>query len=94
MSSRKTCKDALLAFGAERQIKKCVEELNELSVALLHNEGGKDTVDHVAEEIADVEIMLQQMILLLDCQDRVDKYRTKKLESLALKVKASRAEEN
>lgn len=51
-------------------------------------------MDHVAEEIADVEIMLQQMILLLDCQDRVDKYRTKKLESLALKVKASRAEEN
>ena len=41
MSSKKTCIDALRTFGAERQIKKCVGKLNELSVALLHNEGGK-----------------------------------------------------
>ena len=93
MGFRKICKDALLIFGAERQIKKCVEELTELCVALLHNECGKDTVDHVAEEIADVEIMLQQMMLLLDCQDQVDKYRARKLESLALKVKSNRSEE-
>ena len=87
MSSKKICKRALEVFGEEKQMKKCVEELNELAVALLHYEDGKDSEEHVAEEIADVEIMLQQMTLMIGCQTFVEKYRAGKLEQLANKVK-------
>jgi hypothetical protein len=93
MSSKKICKEALAVFGGKRQIKKCVEELNELSVALLHCDDGKDTVEHVAEEIADVEIMLQQMTLLFGCRTSVEKHRARKLEQLAFKVKCAQGEE-
>ena len=58
MSSKKICKDALQTFGAERQIKKCVEELTELCVALLHNENSKDTIDHIAEELASLRVKI------------------------------------
>lgn len=39
--------------GRQAQVIKCVEELNELAVALLHNDYA-----NTIEEIADVEIML------------------------------------
>lgn len=92
MSLRSICKEAIAAFGAKNQIKKCIEELGELSVALAHYEDGKDTLDHVAEEIADMEIMLQQMQLLFRCQSVVEAHRVNKMHRLREKIAKAKVE--
>ena len=43
-------------YGLENQLGKCIEELNELVEALSH-----ENIDHVQEEIADVENMIEQV---------------------------------
>lgn len=52
---------AVKKFGVPSQVTKALEELSELSVALLHYYSGKMTIDAVADEIADVEIMCSQL---------------------------------
>lgn len=51
-------------YGLENQLGKCIEELNELVEALSHQ-----NIDHVREEIADVENMLEQIKYLLGLSD-------------------------
>ena len=54
---------ALKTFGFEKQIIKCVEELSELQKELCKLTLGQGNLEHIVEEIADVEIMLEQMKL-------------------------------
>jgi len=51
-------------YGLENQLGKCIEELNELVEALSHK-----NIDHVQEEVADVENMLEQIKYLLGLSD-------------------------
>ena len=51
-------------YGLENQLGKCIEELNELVEALSH-----ENIDHVREEIADVENMIEQVKYLLGLHD-------------------------
>ena len=53
-------------FGNYNQLKKASEELRELAEAI--EEGDKQ---HITEEIADVEIMLEQLMIIKDI-NRVD----------------------
>jgi NTP pyrophosphatase (non-canonical NTP hydrolase) len=48
-------------YGQESQILKTIEELGELTTALSRSLNGREDIDNIAEEIADVEIMLEQM---------------------------------
>ncbi len=66
--------DSLSVNGEDRQIRKLMEEMSELQEAILKHMDNRDTVEHVAEEIADVFIMLQQMVLLRDCADEVTEW--------------------
>ena len=59
-------------FGKDNQILKCVEELTELSQVLckiMSADGGGITKDKAIEEIADVEIMLNQIKIILDISE-------------------------
>lgn len=59
--------DALEFFGYENQIVKCIEELSELTqiLAKVRNDINNDQYeDNICEEIADVQIMINQMKLL------------------------------
>ena len=59
-------------FGKDNQILKCVEELNELSQALCKfnsADSGEVTFEKVVEEIADVEIMLNQIKIILNISE-------------------------
>lgn len=53
---------ALEKFGIEKQIIKLCEECAEMETAIMHFREGRDTSDHVAEEIADVTIVLEQIM--------------------------------
>lgn len=56
-----TLEKALKHFGTNAQILKLCEECAELITAINHCKDGRDKASHVAEEIADVSIMLEQM---------------------------------
>ncbi len=53
-------------YGPERQVDKAIEEMSELTKALLKLRYRKDehTTEDVLEEMADVEIMLDQLKLI------------------------------
>ena len=55
---------ALAQYGPEAQIKMLYEEMAELQIAVCKNGRGADNLDNIAEEIADVGIMLDQMRML------------------------------
>lgn len=77
---------ALDKNGMEEQQWHAVEELAEMLVALCHVRRGHDCIPHLAEEIADAQIMLDQMTLLYGCTDLVERYKRVKLLYLANKI--------
>jgi len=61
VSENSICESALKKFGFKKQMIKCVEELSELQKELCKMSLGQGKRENIAEEIADVEIMLEQM---------------------------------
>lgn len=74
---------ALAHYGAEAQTLMMFEEMSELQKELCKRSRGADNIDAIAEEIADVEIMLEQMKMLHDCKGGVTYHKLRKLERLA-----------
>ncbi len=56
-------------YGLDNQLNKTIEECAELIQALAKLESRENTI----EEMADVQIMLKQMLYLLDCEKEVEK---------------------
>lgn len=79
-------KAALGKWGPEAQTLMVFEEMSELQKELCKAARGRDNKEAIAEEIADVYIMLRQMILLHDCEEKVESYKTQKLERLAARI--------
>ena len=77
---------AIIKYGGERQKKKLFEERAELTQAICHTDEEKDTKWHIAEEIADVRIMLEQMIFLYGIRGEVNRQHRLKMERLKNKV--------
>ena len=65
MDTQQLCAKAIDKWGARAQLLMVAEECSELAVAVLHYERGRDDVGHVAEEVADVELMLEQLRMML-----------------------------
>lgn len=83
MSENEIYKAALSKFGATKQIFKTFEEMAELQVAIGQNQTkGIGNYNDIAEEIADVRIMLEQMLILFDCRGLSDRYRREKVARL------------
>ena len=62
-------------YGYEKQKNKTIEELIELADAIIH-----DQEDNIIEEIADVLIMLNQLIYLKQIKEKVDQTVKEKIE--------------
>lgn len=84
------CRAALEAFGAEAQMVMAIEEMSELTKELCKNGRGQENTTRIAEEIADVEIMLCQMVMLFDCAGQVEAFRQYKLERLAGRIREAK----
>lgn len=65
------CQRAVEAFGKEHQLIICMEEMAELTKELTKHLRGRDNIPQIAEEVADVEIMLEQLKILFDLRDAV-----------------------
>lgn len=81
---------ALAKHGAREQMDQAVEELAELIVAINHRRRGRINVDALAEEIADVSIMLDQLGRIVG-PEIVAAVREKKLARLAERLGFERA---
>ena len=73
MTKKQVYEQLIEKFGAENQILKCVEELNELGQVLCKlkskSENKALVIKNIIEEIADVEIMLEQIKLILGIEE-------------------------
>jgi len=57
---------AIVVYGAQNQTIKAVEEMAELTKELAKALIGQSDNDHIREEIADVEIMVEQLKMIYD----------------------------
>ena len=78
----KTYTNALITYGDRKQMVKCLEELAECQQAICKIILGGENFDHLAEEIADATIVLEQMRLLFNINDRVCEYMDAKVQRL------------
>lgn len=71
-------------YGYKNQRKKLIEEMAELTVEICHldERGNYNDFKHrqgIYEEIADVEVVLEQIKYLLNCEDEVEAMKTYKM---------------
>lgn len=87
----KVYRQALYKWGSEAQITMVFEEMAELQKELckyLRTENEDiETKSRIAEEIADVEIMLEQMKLLFKIENAVEKHKKLKIQRLKNRLK-------
>lgn len=82
MISMRITENAVKKFGAANQIMKFCQEVAECQEAVLKRAEGRDSLNHVAEEIADLEIMLEQLAIIFHCESHVRHWKRQKLERL------------
>ena len=64
MERQEVYKQAIAQYGVEPQRKMAIEEMAELTNALMKFDRGRNTVDDIIEEIADVTIMMSQLAII------------------------------
>lgn len=79
---KKVYMNALITYGDRKQMVKCLEELAECQQAICKILIGGENFDHLAEEIADATVTLEQMRLLFNINDRVCQYMDAKVKRL------------
>ena len=57
---------AIEVYGADLQKQVAIEEMAELTKEICKDFRGKDNREQIIEEIADVDIMLQQLMIMYD----------------------------
>lgn len=86
-------------YGSSCQINQLGEECAELSMAfskfhrLIHNWANRmtarDVMGGLIEEIADVQLMIWQVVLLLDCDKEIDKIIDEKIDRMLRRMGAT-----
>jgi hypothetical protein len=74
--------NALIRYGDERQMTVALEELAECQKEICKILRGGEDFNHLAEEIADATIMLEQMQMMFGLNDKVREYMDAKVERL------------
>ena len=71
---------AIDAYGKESQIKMMIEGMSELTKELCKCFRGEADTDHILEEMADVQIMLDQMKMIFGDTSEMEKAKVERLE--------------
>jgi len=77
---------ALYRFGPSQQKMKLLEEMAELQIEICHHAIGRGNLDKIADEMADVSIMLDQMTLYFQNGGLVQQHRAQKVDRLASRL--------
>jgi NTP pyrophosphatase (non-canonical NTP hydrolase) len=81
MDSNKLYEKVLDKWGKESQLLQTAEECNELSKAIIKFVNGRGNTNRIEEEVADVEIMIEQMRTMVNVA-RVNGHKDFKLKKL------------
>ena len=71
---------AIKVYSEFAQEQMAIEECSELIQAICHKHRGRQ--HNIAEEIADVEIMLEQLKIINNCRETVEEIRQEKISRL------------
>lgn len=83
MNDEKTVfQTAIEQYGTFAQTLMLLEEMSELQKEICKSWRGKDNREQIAEEIADVEIMLAQVKIIYDVAEDAEKWRNAKVKRL------------
>lgn len=78
-------------FTPVHQLNIAIEEMSELTKELCKYKRGFDNRDHIIEEMADVYIMLRQLKIIFNVEDKeikeVERYKLKRLQEYIKEVK-------
>lgn len=79
---KKVYNSALIAYGDRVQMTVALEEMAECQQAICKILRGGENFDHLAEEVADAIICLEQIRMLFNIDDRVNYYMDSKVRRL------------
>ena len=79
-------RSAINTYGAVMQITVAFEEMSELQKELCKYIRGSGSKENISEEIADVEIMMEQMKMIFNCEAAVLQVREKKVKRLKERI--------
>jgi NTP pyrophosphatase (non-canonical NTP hydrolase) len=82
---------AIRLFGQQKQRIVAIEEMSELQKALCKFERKQtnENINSIAEEIADVEIMIKQLKIMFGIDDQVEEIKDYKIKRLENRVKGA-----
>ena len=83
--------DAIDTYGEHNQMIVAIEELSELQKEITKTLRGAMDLEHISEEMADVQIILDQLEIMLANRGHVSKYQNEKTRRLADRIKQTRA---
>lgn len=78
---------AIEKYGEDAQLWMVIEEMSELAKEICKYQRGKRSPVDIADEIADVEIMLEQATMIFGVDDLVRKHMDQKVERLKERVR-------
>lgn len=81
-----TYKAAIRKYGVDAQVLMAVEEMSELTKEICKLSRGKKDLNDLADEIADVTIMLEQLRLIYDLNDEVCDHMDMKIRRLQERI--------
>ena len=84
MANEDILRIAIKKYGIPSQERQTVEECSELILAISHKQRGRE--HNLIEEIADIEIMLEQLKIINDCHDNVEAVKQLKIKRLFRRV--------
>ena len=83
---REILQEAIDRYGTEAQLMMVLEEMSELQKEICKWFRGKRDRDAIADEVADVEIMLEQVKIIFDLHGEVNEHIDRKIERLRYRL--------
>ncbi len=92
IDKEKIYREALELWGREAQLQMVIEEAAETIQALCKVKRYNSLFEHVclAAEIADLEIVLEQAKIILECESQVNDFKELALENLEKKIREAK----
>ena len=84
----RTLHNAIDTYGSENQLKMVIEEMAELQKEICKFWRGKDNKDQIAEEVADLEIMLAQLKMIFGIEADTTAYKVAKMKRLSERLRS------
>ncbi len=94
IDENKIYKDALEIFGATSQKIMLLEEMSELTKELCKELRDRGNIDNIAEEVADVEIVLAQIKQIYNISEQVEAQKNYKLNRFSQRMAEIRSKSN